>query len=111
MYFYEKLLRMTIDSTDLSQRDIARAIGVPATTLNEWLLSGVKPHVKNLIRLSEWSKVPLPALLVDTETPDALDERMIILAAYLTEEQKAQIVKEMELMTEANKATVPDVLK
>lgn len=96
MYFYEKLLRDTLENTELSQREIARATGIPPTTLNEWLLSGVKPHVKNLIRLSEWSGYPVPALLVDTE--NNLAERIILLMHYLSDDQKQQIVNQMERM-------------
>ena len=96
MYFYEKLLRDTLENTELSQREIARATGIPPTTLNEWLLSGVKPHVKNLIRLSEWSGYPVPALLVDTE--NNLAERIILLMHYLSDDQKQQIVNQMEQM-------------
>lgn len=101
MYFYEKIIRMALESTDLSQRDIARAIGVPATTLNDWLVSGVKPHVKNLIRLSEWSGFPMPAMLIDTDKNN-LAERIIGLISYLTPDQQQQIVDQMETMIEQN---------
>lgn len=101
MYFYEKIIRLALESTELSQRDIAREIEVPAATLNDWLVSGVKPHVKNLIRISKWSGYPMPAMLVDIDNK-GLAERIICLIHYLTPEQQQQIVDQMEAMTEQN---------
>lgn len=106
MYFYEKIIRMALEQTELSQRDIARTIGVPAATLNDWLVSGVKPHIKNLIKLQEWSGYPMPAMLVDIDN-NSLAERIICLTHYLTPEQQQQILSQMETMIEQNAQEPP----
>ena len=95
MYFYEKLLRETIEQSGQTLRDVGRAIGVPATTLNDWLISGTRPHLKNLIRLSEWSGHSVPALLVDIDA-DSIDERIIILLQLLTPGHKQQAATYIE---------------
>lgn len=96
MYHYEKLIRDAVDN-GIRQRELAREIGVPTQTLNDWLIMGKKPHLKNLIRISEWSKRPLPALLVDIDN-NRTAERMILLMSYLTPDQLQQIVNQMEQM-------------
>lgn len=94
MYYYEQLLRHTIDNSGLSLRDVGREIGVPATTLNDWLISGNRPHLKNLVRISEWSGHSVPALLADTDS-DNLDERIILLLQTLTTEQKQEVLEQI----------------
>ncbi len=98
MYHYEKLIRDAVDN-GIRQRELAREIGVPTQTLNDWLIMGKKPHLKNLIRISEWSETPLPALLLDIDNKkERMILRMILLMKKLTSDQLQQILNQMEQM-------------
>lgn len=92
MYFYEKLLKNYLVSSGLPLRDVGREIGVPATTLNDWLISGNKPHIKNLIRLSEWSGHSLPALLTEIDNPDT-NNQIIMRLTFLPERKRQQVLE------------------
>lgn len=99
MYYYEKKLRDTLDAENgPTLRQLGKALEVPAVTLHDWLHLGKKPHLKNLIKLAEYFKIPLPAMLVDIETNSNLLERVIILATTLTPDQQQQIVNQIEPM-------------
>lgn len=105
MYFYENLLRTTLEADGgPTIRQLSQEIGVPSATLNDWLVLNKKPHLKNLVRIAEWSGYPLPALFVQIDTSSNLDERIILNLPHLSPEQKQQIVSQMELFTEQNRA-------
>lgn len=97
MYRYEKLIRDAIENKNIRQRELAREIGVPTQTLNDWLTMGQRPHIKNLLRISEWSGCPLPGLLVEIDNNHTA-EQMIDLMHHLTPDQLKQIVNQMEQM-------------
>ena len=106
MYLYERLIRTVLESDNgPSIRQLGKDIGVPAVTLHDWLNLDKKPHLKNLIRLSEYFKLPLASMLIDTENNNSLIERIVILANSLTPDQQQQIVNQMEQCVDSNRST------
>lgn len=94
MYLYEQLIRDA--STTSTVRELGAAIGVPATTINDWLVLNKKPHLKSLEKVAVWADLPLSTMLADIQHPD--DLKIIELIQQLTPDQKLQIVLQMRYL-------------
>jgi len=99
MYLYEKLIRNALEQDNgPTYRELARQIGTQTTTLYDWLDADKKPHLKNLIVLAAWAKLPLFTMLIETDltTPD---EQIALNLSKLTNTQKQQILEQIQQLT------------
>ncbi len=74
--------------------------GVATSVMHDWVTKGKQPHIDSLNKLSAWLKVPVPALLLEAETLDAPDVKIVSMLDQLTHDQKQQLVNQMETMLE-----------
>ena len=95
MYLYEQLVRDAASGSTL--REIGAEIGVPATTIHDWIHLDKKPRLGTLERISAWADLPIPTLLLDATS--SRDEQTIIsLLPKLTPDQKRQIALQMKFL-------------
>lgn len=101
MYLYEQLVRDAVTGSTL--REIGAEIGVPATTIHDWIHLDKRPRLDTLPRIAEWSNLPVPALLLDASS--SRDEQTIIsLLPKLTPDQKRQIALQMKFLLHTDAA-------
>lgn len=81
--------------------------GISSSTLNDWITKGKQPHIDSLNRISAWLKIPVAALLLEVETLDAPDVKIVSMLERLTHDQKQQLVNQMETMLEQHVPTPP----
>lgn len=89
---YQKLI------IDACEKDgytpVARAIGVPSTSLHEWVTQPRKtPHYKSLVYIAEYFKVPLPTLLMEVSDQRSYDDEIVEALFTLSDEQKRQTIE------------------
>jgi len=95
MYLYEQLVREAVTGSTL--REIGAEIGVPATTIHDWIHLDKRPRLDTLPRIAEWANLPVPALLLDADS--SRDEQTILsLLPKLTPDQKRQIALQMKFL-------------
>ena len=101
MYLYEQLVREAVTGSTL--REIGAEIGVPATTIHDWIHLDKRPRLDTLPRIAEWAKLPVLALLLDASS--SRDEQTIIsLLPKLTPDQKRQIALQMKFLLHTDAA-------
>lgn len=66
---FAKNLKYYIDSSGISQKDLADAIGVSAPTLNEWLKSKKYPRIDKIERLANYFGI-LKSDLIEEKTDE-----------------------------------------
>lgn len=69
---------------------LARAMGVPSTSVHEWATYSHNriPSHKSLVKIAEYFKVPVPTLLMETDTPLAA----IVDALYRADQEQLESV-------------------
>ena len=95
MYLYEQLVRDAASGSTL--REIGAEIGVPATTIHDWIHLDKKPRLGTLERISAWADLPIPALLLEAENSEQ-EQTIIRLMQQLTPDQKRQIALQMKFL-------------
>lgn len=88
---YQKLIITA--TAEMGYTPLARAIGVPSTSVHEWATQPYKtPHYKSLEKLAAYFNVPLPTLLMDASDTASPDDEIIEALYHLTAEQKGRVV-------------------
>lgn len=83
-----------IEARGLSDRDVARQVGVAPSTITRSIRQGKNPDVDSLAALADWAGLPVDAFIIrtrDIATPTVDDVRRTIAAMRASEAAAAAL--------------------
>ena len=88
---YQKLIKTAAD--DMGYFPLARAIGVPASSLNDWVVNQKEPRLASLKKIGKYFQLPVPLLLMEIGARPTQDDRLVDAMFSLNNDQKKQVVE------------------
>lgn len=108
MKIYEKIFAR-LEELHMSQIELSRRTGIPASTINDWKKKGINPQSDKLTAICKALNMSLGALLYDGESKDepqadySEDEKYIIECYRRTDSKlRKKLIKNLELVVLAN---------
>lgn len=88
----ERYKKLILDKADeIGYHRLGREMGIPPQSLNDWAITRKTAHLKSLQIMSDYFKVPVPALIMEVADTPSYDDRIIESLCRLTEEQKKRV--------------------
>ena len=102
---FSRNLNRILDQTGKTQREVAEAIDVPATTLNTWCTGVALPRMGKVQKLADYFGIKKSDLLEDRSDGYYLNEKTAEMAQEIFEN------KELSLLFDVARKATPEQLK